>query len=314
MHSLIHCVSEKPQHGNAEALSIDKESERDPAIAAVLRFSGESWPPKKASTARLTGAKQPTGDDTDGEGESRQSGYTAYDPATKGAAESLAQTSKQELRKSSAPPREAMQEFLLQCRRTSLADGYSPSELLNDEQIRAKINALIPSPAHTAQARQANEANKSQSTAVPVPTMATLKPTNRYERGQPCYALYFGPRRNKNPRWVPAVVTKVCGSRSVKVRVYPTGPVWRRHIEQLRPRYGAHEDLEVEDDFGTNDDRKGPPARDTAGEVQASANAENPPVTQERQNPPEPQDNVYDAQHPRRSTRMRRKRELYQAI
>eukprot|EP00731_Ephydatia_muelleri_P001219 Em0001g1219a len=40
----------------------------------------------------------------------------------------------------------------------------------------------------------------------------------------------------------PAVVTKVFGTRSVNVRVCTRGGTWRRHIEQLRPHYGAQED------------------------------------------------------------------------
>ena len=34
------------------------------------------------------------------------------------------------------------------------------------------------------------------------------------------------------------------GSRSVSVRVCPRGGTWRRHIEQLRPRYGVQEDAD----------------------------------------------------------------------
>ena len=36
---------------------------------------------------------------------------------------------------------------------------------------------------------------------------------------------------------MPTVVTKRFGTRSVNVRVVPRGGTWRRHIEQLRPRY-----------------------------------------------------------------------------
>ncbi|KAL5516202.1 hypothetical protein EMCRGX_G001480 [Ephydatia muelleri] len=49
-------------------------------------------------------------------------------------------------------------------------------------------------------------------------------------------------RHEKDARWVPAVVTKVFGTRSVNVRVCTRGGTWRRHIEQLRPHYGAQED------------------------------------------------------------------------
>ena len=46
-----------------------------------------------------------------------------YHPAAKGAAERLVQTFKQALKKSSSPPRQALQEFLMQYRRTPLASG-----------------------------------------------------------------------------------------------------------------------------------------------------------------------------------------------
>ena len=157
-----------------------------------------------------------------------------YHPATNGAAERLVQTFKQALKKSSLPPKAALQEFLMQYRRTPLSSGYSPSELLNGRQIRAKIDTLLPSPAHKAQGIQAREATKSQ--------QKVAKLENIYSTGTPCYALYCGPRRDKDPRWVPAIVTKVFGTRSVNVRVCPRGPTWRRHIEQLRPRYSQDKD------------------------------------------------------------------------
>ena len=59
------------------------------------------------------------------------------------------------------------------------------------------------------------------------------KVEHHYTLGDPCYALYFGPRRDRDPRWVPAIVTKVHGARSVNVRVIPRGPTWRRHLDQL---------------------------------------------------------------------------------
>ena len=43
-----------------------------------------------------------------------------------------------------------------------LSTGFSPSEFLNGRQIRTKIDTLLPSPAHTAQGKQAEEATKSQ--------------------------------------------------------------------------------------------------------------------------------------------------------
>ena len=85
-----------------------------------------------------------------------------YHPATNGAAERLVQSFKQALRNSSAPPKKALQEFLIQYRRTRLSSGYSLSELLNGRQIRTKLDSLIPSPAHIFQGQQSREATKSQ--------------------------------------------------------------------------------------------------------------------------------------------------------
>lgn len=164
-----------------------------------------------------------------------------YHPATNGAAERLVQTFKQALRKSSLPVKHALQEFLMQYRRTPLASGYSPSELLNGRQIRATIDTLFPSPAHQVQKKLNDEQRR----------MGQRPPSNershQYYVGQPCYALYYGPKREKQPRWVLAVITKVYGTRSVNVRVCPKGPTWRRHVEQLRPRFTSDEDNEPGD-------------------------------------------------------------------
>ena len=158
-----------------------------------------------------------------------------YHPATNGAAERLIQSFKQALRKSSLPPKEALQEFLMQYRRIPFASGLSPSELLNGRRIRTKIDTLVPSIPHLLQGRQSKHSNAEDSEVV-------SKVEHHYSLGDPCYALYFGPRRDRDPRWVPAIVTKVHGTRSVNVRVIPRGPTWRRHLDQLRPRYGSDQD------------------------------------------------------------------------
>eukprot|EP00795_Rhopilema_esculentum_P005001 gene5001-biopygen83 len=163
-----------------------------------------------------------------------------YHPATNGAAERLVQTFKKSMLKSTLPLKAALQQFLMQYRRTPLACGYSPSELLNGRQIRSPIDILIPSPAHQAQGRQNKQTVKAAQKLA-----GRFNP--QYKVGTPCYALYCGPRRDKDPRWVPAVITKVQGARTVSVRVYPKGPIWRRHVEQLRPRYFSVEDAEPGD-------------------------------------------------------------------
>ena len=162
-----------------------------------------------------------------------------YHPATNGAAERLIQSFKQALRKSSLPPKEALQEFLMQYRRIPFASGLSPSELLNGRRIRTKIDTLVPSIPHLLQGRQSKQASKYSNAK---DSEVVSKVEHYYTLGDPCYALYFGPRRDRDPRWVPAIVTKVHGTRSVNVRVIPRGPTWRRHLDQLRPRYGSDQD------------------------------------------------------------------------
>nr|KAG5710284.1 hypothetical protein BaRGS_009000 [Batillaria attramentaria] len=167
-----------------------------------------------------------------------------YHPATNGAAERLVQTFKQALRKSSLPPKRALQEFLMQYRRMPTSCGFSPSELLMSRQIRTRIDTLLPSPAHIAQGKQSKEASKTQVTP---DSGGVAKVTRQYKAGDPVYALYYGPHHAKQPRWVPAVVKKSTGTRCFNVKVVPRGPVWRRHWEQLRPRYASEEDNEPGD-------------------------------------------------------------------
>lgn len=226
-----------------------------------------------------------------------------YHPATNGAAERLVQTFKQSMRKSSLPPKAALQEFLLQYRRTPFDTGYSPSELLNGRQLRCKLDTLAPSPVHAAQGKQAREATKSQ---MQENTCVVSKLAHTYQVGAACYALYCGPKRTNDPRWIPAVVTKVYGTRSVSVRVFPRGPVWRRHIDQLRPRYATHEDAEPVDTFPL-------PARiveptliplesATAGKIPCLQNPK-------PRNPRLPTGLEYGSHNPRRSSRLQKSKD-----
>ena len=132
----------------------------------------------------------------------------------------------------------------MQYRRTPTSCGFSPSELLNSRQLRTRIDSLLPSPAHIAQGRQSKETSKSQMTP---DSGGVAKVTRQYKAGDPVYALYHGPRRDKHPRWVPAIVKKSLGTRCFNVKVVPHGPVWRRHWEQLQPRYVTDEDNEPGD-------------------------------------------------------------------
>ena len=56
---------------------------------------------------------------------------------------------------------------------------------------------------------------------------------------------HYGHKIDKTPRWVPAIVPKRLGTRHPLVKVLPQGPVWKRHIEQVRPRYGFDQDTDL---------------------------------------------------------------------
>ena len=99
-----------------------------------------------------------------------------YHPATNGQAERLVQTFKQSLRKSRLPCSQALQEFLIQYRRTPLESGLSPSELLNGRQLRRKLDALLPSVPQIAKSLQ-NRQNK--------PTSNKRTSNTKFDVGKP---------------------------------------------------------------------------------------------------------------------------------
>ena len=111
-----------------------------------------------------------------------------YRPATNGAAERLIQTYEKSLKKSLLSPRASLNEFLIQYRHTPLDNFYSPSELLNGHQIRTLIDVLLHSPPHIIQSKQ------------PSNNLDNKNIEKEFKVGSPCYALYFGPRRDRKGR------------------------------------------------------------------------------------------------------------------
>ena len=272
---------------------------RDPVLSEVKRYVREGWPQKidtpdvqEFSSAEFQlwchqrGIKHLTG--------------APYHPATNGAAERMVQSFKQSLKKSKLPPRPALQEFLMQYRRTPLNTGFSHSQLLNGRQLRTKIDALLPSPAHIAQEHQAREASKSQQKE----QTAVQHVRTAYDVGTPCYALYCGPRQTSTPRWVPATITRVHGTRTFTVKVHPRGPLWKRHLEQLQPRYGVAEDT----DPGVVTSEQSTSA-DSVPE-QPKAETLSPPTEAKTSDHTLPE---YGRHNPRRSSHQRKTRQLYNA-
>ena len=199
-----------------------------------------------------------------------------------GAAERLVQIFKQALKKSDQPPRQALQEFLIQYRRTPTSNGFSPSEILNGRQIRTKIDTLVRSPAHIAQGKQAKEATNSQRRE----DVALVTPS--FKMGVHVYALYIRPRQDREPRWVPSVIIKRHGTRSYNVKVIQNGPTWRRHLEHLHRRHRSKEDRE--------------PAETTEAVVPQPEPVNHPNQAPRHRRPPLPSPE-YIHDHPRRSRR-----------
>ena len=106
------------------------------------------------------------------------------------------------------------------------------------------------------------------------------------------------------------MVTKVRGARSVCVRVYPKGPIWRRHVEQLRPRYVSAEDVEP-GETPTSSVERGHLSNGGAEEAspqrkdQDSSSAETS-AKRKRRNPRMPTGNEYGPDRPRRSRRTKK--------
>ena len=187
------------------------------------------------------------------------------------------------MKKSSLSPKGALQLFLMHYRRTPLPTGYSPSQLLNGRQMRCKIDILLPSPAHTAQFHQSRKVKRS--------TEKTVSKIHSYILGAPCYVLYHGPRRNRQPRWVPAIVTKIYGTRSLNVKVVPKAPTERRHVEQLRPRFSTEEDKDPGDKPDIREETK--PQQLTTTTV-----TEQPPPRKRHRNPRQPDRDEYSRDNP----------------
>ena len=102
------------------------------------------------------------------------------------AAEHLVQTL-QSLQKLSLPHKTALQELIMQYRHTALDSIYSPSELLNGQQICSNLNALLPLPAHVAQGNQMRKAAKDQQREC---RHLVLKIVHLYYLGEPYYTLF----------------------------------------------------------------------------------------------------------------------------
>ena len=97
----------------------------------------------------------------------------------------------------------------------------------------------------------------------------------------------------------------------MSVRVYPKGPIWRRHVEQLRLRYFSVEEAEPGDTqsiavpAGISETATNKETKVENGQKSRIANP-GPSVKPKRPNPRMPNGTEYSRDKPRRSRRLKK--------
>lgn len=139
-------------------------------------------------------------------------------PATNGLAERYVGEFKDKLSKigeTGEPLQTKLDRLLLTYRATPTRVGKSPAELLMNRQPRIRFSAL--------RAKQSkNEVRIFQDNVDNKP---------KYGQNQAVFVRNFG----KGARWIPGIIIKIISPRNYEVQVGDV--VWKRHEEQLRPRY-----------------------------------------------------------------------------
>ena len=160
-----------------------------------------------------------------------------YRASTNGIAERMIQTFKRHVERSHLPVRQATLEFLRIFRRIPLANGRSPSELLNGRTIRTEIDLVHPN-TWVDQMRLAQRPQEQQQ--------------NRFTAGQPVWVRNF--LNSDSNKWVQATVISVSGERHVLVQ-FVNGALAKRHIDQVRPGGSDHQ---IHVDQGQRTETQGP--------------------------------------------------------
>ena len=143
-----------------------------------------------------------------------------YHPSSNGQVERMVQSFKNFMLKSRTSPHRALQEFLMLYRRTPLPSGLSPSELLNNRQIRASIDLIFPLQTQVRQRQQCQAVMRAGSNKLRTFNVNDL--------------VFVTDYRSHGTSWVLARVIAVRGSRLYEVVTEADKLHWRRHIDQIK--------------------------------------------------------------------------------
>ena len=105
------------------------------------------------------------------------------------------------------------------------------------------------------------------------------------------------------------MVVKRTGSRTIQVRTVPQGRIWRRHIDQLRPRFPSNEDDEPGEDYTFDSDHT--PNSEEINDAPEPFPQDEPVSSVQVSTNTLPHSPVYGPSNPRRSTMARKQRTFY---
>ncbi|CAL9686186.1 unnamed protein product [Knipowitschia caucasica] len=149
-------------------------------------------------------------------------------PATNGLAERYVATFKAGMKKLDGEDlnvEDKVSHFLLRYRRTpNSATGESPADLHLKRHVRLRLDFLRPNIAMRVRRRQYQQKEEHDSRAT----------ERQFDVDDP---VYLRNTAGDKPKWIPGVVTQQTGPVSYRVQGETTDQVYRRHGDQLRPRY-----------------------------------------------------------------------------
>ena len=107
--------------------------------------------------------------------------------------------------------------------------GMSPSELLLGRRLKSALDLMKPNLQHQVEKEQERQKIAHDCRAV----------NRTFNIGEKVYTRNYG----QGEKWLPAKVIKKLGSQLFTVELVQNKMVWRRHLNQLRQRYGEDSDL-----------------------------------------------------------------------